>query len=484
VDDVLSWSLEPDFSFFTSTLYPAHSYNQRNSISAKMDYDAYPDGTSERDYELRTQDTFLLTPFGTDFGPSEHQYGLPQDIGSIDSQFIKSRPHMISSIDSLLSFVHYLSILPEGTIDSLYDEQDAAMLFYGNRDVRLLGSGMSFVVQAEKNFPIPEEAKIASWKEKSSKPSVVAVKSPRIDRHEFLRFGGETETKCLRSIAWECHVLSHPAIRASENIINMYGITWRPVFAGKDGGRRVLPALVMELASEGALNGYLMSETFRLTYAMKWKLVLGVAKGLETLHRHGIIHGDVKAENVLLSIDQEGELVAKLTDFACSTHDFGAVAQQQLPGRSPPWDAPEVRLKSVARSMLYKTDIYSFGLLIWRIMLDCRTPFEDPSVSKIYPAFDNLSRGGRSERASWVQDLKDKEDDELLAKIRTTLPGHGLDIHQVSDILHMTIRNLPTKRASSLTEILEAFNPFQASKTPLAPLIQQPSDLSRFVSSP
>lgn len=447
-----------------------------------MDYDTHTDSNSERDYKIRTRDMFLLTPFGTDIGPSEHQYGLPQDNESTDSHFIKSRPHMISSIDSLLSFVHYLSILPEGTINILYDEQDAAMLFYGNRDIRLLGNGMSFMVQAERDFAIPEEAKIASWKDKSTKPSVVAVKFPRIDRHEFLRFGGETEAKCLRSIAWECHVLSHPAVRASENIINMYGLTWRSAFAGKDGGRRVLPALVMELASEGALNEYLISETFRLTYAMKWKLVLGVAKGLETLHRHGIIHGDVKAENVLLSIDQQGELVAKLTDFASSIHDFGAAAQEQLPGRSPPWDAPEVRLKSVARSMLYKTDIYSFGLLIWRIMLDCRTPFEDPSISNIYPAFGNLSRGGRSEKASWIQDLKDKEDDELLAKIRTTLPGHGLDTHQVSDILHMTIRNLPTYRASSLTEILEAFTPLQAPKAPPTPLMQQPSDISMLVS--
>ena len=54
-----------------------------------------------------------------------------------------------------------------------------------------------------------------------------------------------------------------------------------------------------------------------LSYHTRWELVLGIAEGLRTLHRHGIIHGDVKAENVLLNIEANCELIAKLADFAC-----------------------------------------------------------------------------------------------------------------------------------------------------------------------
>lgn len=291
----------------------------------------------QRGQELRTSDTTLITSFTTQVGISENGPDLRHQDRALEENFVRSRPHMISSINSLLDFVNYYSMLPVENMPNLYKDENTSGFLY-DPDINIVGRGLSFVVQAEKNYPVPDYLmdRIPSWQGRNSKPLVAAVKIPRIDKRELLHPNVNIETRCLRAIAWECHVLSHPSIRACRNIIDLFGITWRPAFARNAGKRRLLPALVLEFASEGTLSNIFKSGTFCLTYATKLGLILDVAIGLEVLHRHGIVHGDVKAENVLLTSNSEGELVAKITDFACSIHDFGATGQQRMPGKSPP----------------------------------------------------------------------------------------------------------------------------------------------------
>lgn len=49
-------------------------------------------------------------------------------------------------------------------------------------------------------------------------------------------------------------------------------------------------------------------------------------------------------------------------------------AKYRLVGWSPPWNAPESD-KLLSGKGLFQTDIYSFGLLFWRILLDGHNPF-------------------------------------------------------------------------------------------------------------
>lgn len=106
--------------------------------------------------------------------------------------------------------------------------------------------------------------------------------------------------------------------------------------------------------------------------------------------------------------------------------------------------------------MAHKTDMYSFGLLIWRIVLECQTPFDNDTMSQRYPAFADVSRvSGHTEKLFLIQDLKEKEDDELLLRIKTTIPGHGLNNSQVTDFLTKTVRFRPEDRINSLLEIID-----------------------------
>lgn len=81
-----------------------------------------------------------------------------------------------------------------------------------------------------------------------------------------------------------------------------------------------MPAFVMELVALGSLhhNLYFNNDeavTAALsTSATKKKIVVGVLSGLVQLHHVGIVHGDLKPHNVLLTQD----FVAKITDFGLS----------------------------------------------------------------------------------------------------------------------------------------------------------------------
>ncbi|ETO70384.1 TKL protein kinase, partial [Phytophthora nicotianae P1976] len=137
--------------------------------------------------------------------------------------------------------------------------------------------------------------------------------------------------------------LNHP------NLIKLYGACHQ--------GR---PFFVCEPASRGTLASYLKGKNRRLI----WFAISDVALGLQHLHDRGIIHGDLKGNNILVCDNTEGLSTAKLADFGLSivVNHIEAPANDENGALGAfRWKAPECLLGA---RPTFASDIYSLGMCI------------------------------------------------------------------------------------------------------------------------
>jgi hypothetical protein len=166
----------------------------------------------------------------------------------------------------------------------------------------------------------------------------------------------------------EFHALLHPPLLEHENIIHLLGLAW-----GNNDADPLhqLPILIVEYGNLGTLSDVQKKQT--LTSALKANICLGIARGLNALHSSGIIHGDVKPDNIIMCSGEGKIMVPKLADFG-----FAIIASSEAPnvviGGTRTWRAPESDW-AIPAAKLNLTDIYSFGLVVWSVVIDGENPF-------------------------------------------------------------------------------------------------------------
>ena len=140
--------------------------------------------------------------------------------------------------------------------------------------------------------------------------------------------------------------LSHP------NIVTV-------IDRGDDAGRQYI---VFEHV-EGENLKELVLRSGRLPVRRALELALAVADGLAFAHDHGLVHRDVKPQNVLLS--REGEV--KVTDFgiARSLHVDHGVTQTGTVLGTGEYLAPE---QASGKPVSPATDVYSLGVVLWELL--------------------------------------------------------------------------------------------------------------------
>ena len=115
--------------------------------------------------------------------------------------------------------------------------------------------------------------------------------------------------------------------------------------------------MVMELV-EGEV---LADATLPMAIPRALNLLGQVADALDHIHRRGIVHGDVKADNIMVTLEQVGarrRQVARLLDFGLARRPDLAI-DERVDG-SPHYLAPE-RAAGAAASVA--TDVYALGVL-------------------------------------------------------------------------------------------------------------------------
>jgi len=128
-----------------------------------------------------------------------------------------------------------------------------------------------------------------------------------------------------------------------------------------------LPVFVMEFFDSENLK-FAMWQMPERVYKYEFRILRQIADALDFIHSHGIIHKDLKPENVL--INERSEI--RLIDFSLSQSKMDRFLQfgRRVEG-TPLYMAPEQiqGMKCDARS-----DIYSFGILMYELLTK-RPPF-------------------------------------------------------------------------------------------------------------
>lgn len=147
--------------------------------------------------------------------------------------------------------------------------------------------------------------------------------------------------------------LKHP------NIITFIGACKKPpVFC-----------IITEYLAGGSLRKFLHQQVpYSLPLNLVLKLALDIAHGMEYLHAQGILHRDLKSENLLLDEDMH----VKVADFGISCLESQCGSAKGFTGTYR-WMAPEM-IKEKHHTK--KVDIYSFGIVLWEL-LTALIPFDN-----------------------------------------------------------------------------------------------------------
>ncbi len=151
--------------------------------------------------------------------------------------------------------------------------------------------------------------------------------------------------------------LSHP------NVVNVYDV-------GEDRG---VYYIVMELVEGITLKDYI-NRKGKLSVKEATSIAIQVSLGLEAAHNRGIVHRDVKPQNIIISTDGK----VKLSDFGIAKATSSNTISSNVMG-SVHYSSPEQVRGGYSD---YKSDIYSLGITLYE-MVTGRVPFDGDTTVAI-----------------------------------------------------------------------------------------------------
>ncbi|XP_061107736.1 tyrosine-protein kinase Tec [Conger conger] len=148
--------------------------------------------------------------------------------------------------------------------------------------------------------------------------------------------------------------LSHP------KLVQLYGVCTqqRPIY------------IVTEFMELGCLLNYIRQRRGSFSTGTLLGITQDISEGMEYLEKNGFIHRDLAARNCLVN----DSLMVKVSDFGMARYVLDDQYTSSVGMKFPvKWSPPEVFNFCKYSS---KSDVWSFGVLMWEVFTEGRMPFE------------------------------------------------------------------------------------------------------------
>ncbi|ELP90229.1 protein kinase, putative, partial [Entamoeba invadens IP1] len=179
-----------------------------------------------------------------------------------------------------------------------------------------------------------------------------------------------------------------------EYIVHFYGAVFIPSKV----------CMVTEFAQYGSLQDLMKHKTSdEINIKLRVKYMIDAAKGVSYLHENGILHRDIKPDNILIfSIDINEKTNAKLTDFGSSRNINMMMTNMTFTKGigTPKYMAPEVLNKEYYKK---GADIYSFGVTLFECVT-WKNPYPKEQFKFAWDIVDFVVSGKRLKKPANLND--------------------------------------------------------------------------------
>lgn len=134
------------------------------------------------------------------------------------------------------------------------------------------------------------------------------------------------------------------------------------------------------------INGQVLTEAIHeLTLVQKLKLMAEVAEALHAAHREGLVHRDIKPQNIMIERSVDG-WKPYLMDFGLVRDINSEVESQSITVNGAivgtPWYMPPEQARGEIENLDRRTDIYSLGATFYELLTG-RSPFADLPLAEL-----------------------------------------------------------------------------------------------------